>query len=61
MPIEEAVKIIREGANSHFDAKISDMFLTVSCDKIIDVILSDGNIILDINSRKFLNSTIFLT
>lgn len=54
MPIEEAVKIIREGANSHFDAKISDMFLTVSCDKIIDVILSDGNIILDINSRKIL-------
>lgn len=54
MPIQEAVKIIKEGAGTHFDGKISDMFLSVKCDKIIDVILSESEEILDANSRKIL-------
>ncbi|MGN0014116.1 MAG: HD domain-containing phosphohydrolase [Candidatus Gastranaerophilaceae bacterium] len=54
MPIEEAVKIIQEGADEHFDKKISELFLTINCDKIIDVILSEGDITLDANSRKIL-------
>lgn len=54
MPIQDAIKIIREGANDHFDSRIVDLFLSVSCDKIIDVILSDSTVVLDINSRKIL-------
>ena len=54
MPIHDAVKIIREGAGSHFDKKITDVFLSVSVDKIIDVIIYDSNTILDIKSRKIL-------
>ena len=54
MPIQEAVKIIKDGAGSHFDGRITDLFLTIPCDKIIDVILSDSNLILDVTSRKIL-------
>ena len=54
MPVQEAVKIIREGADTHFDKKITDVFLSISADKIIDVILFENDIILDINSRKIL-------
>lgn len=54
MPINEAVKIIREGADTHFDRKITDVFLSVSADKITDVILFENDIILDVNSRKIL-------
>ena len=54
MPIEEAVKIIREGAGTHFDARIVDLFLTIPCDKIIDVILADSEVVLDAFSRKIL-------
>ncbi len=48
MPIEEAIKIIKDGANTHFDARVTDMFLSLPCDKIIDVTLSDGDVILDV-------------
>ncbi|MBQ2644663.1 hypothetical protein IJG14_03715, partial [bacterium] len=54
MPIQDAIKIIREGAGNHFDNRIVDLFLSVNCDKIIDVILSDSNVILDAYSRKIL-------
>lgn len=54
MPIQEAIKIIREGADTHFDRRITDLFLSVSCDKIIDVILSDSEAVLDLSSRKIL-------
>jgi len=54
MPIQDAVKIIKDGAGTHFDKRITDTFLSVSSDKIIDVIMFDTNSILDINSRKIL-------
>lgn len=54
MPIQDAIKIIREGADNHFDSRVVDLFLSVSCDKIIDVILSDSNVVLDITSRQIL-------
>ena len=54
MPIEEAIKIIKDGANTHFDARVTNMFLSLPCDKIIDVTLSDGDVILDVESRKIL-------
>ena len=54
MPIQDAVQIIKDGAGSHFDGRITDLFLTIPCDKIIDVILSDSNTVLDLTSRKIL-------
>lgn len=54
MPIAQAVKIIQDGANNHFDAKITDAFLSLSCDKIIDVILFNNTIVLSANDRKIL-------
>lgn len=54
MPMQDAIKIIREGAGNHFDEHITDLFLSLACDKIIDVILSDSDTALSINSRKIL-------
>jgi len=54
MPIQDAVKIIKDGAGTHFDKKITDVFLNIQADKIIDVILFDSNNILDIKSRQIL-------
>lgn len=54
MPIQDAVNIIKEGAGTHFDKKITDVFLAIQADKIIDVILFENDAILDINSRKIL-------
>lgn len=54
MPIQDAVKIIQEGAGTHFDKKITDVFLSIQADKIIDVILFDNDNILDIKSRQIL-------
>lgn len=56
MPIQEAVKIIQDGAGTHFDEKITYEFLSLSVDKIIDVILSDCHSILDIASRQKLEN-----
>ena len=56
MPIQDAVKIIREGAGTHFDERITDLFLSITCDRIIDIILSDSDCALDANSRKILES-----
>lgn len=54
MPIQDAIKIIREGAGTHFDERITDLFLSITCDRIIDIILSDSDCALDANSRKIL-------
>ncbi len=54
MPIQDAVKIIREGAGTHFDERITELFLSIPCDRIIDIILSDCDTALDVNSRKIL-------
>ena len=56
MNIQDAVKIIREGAGTHFDERITDLFLSITCDRIIDIILSDSDCALDANSRKILES-----
>ncbi len=56
MPIQDAVNIIKEGADTHFDRRISDLFLSVSCDKIIDIILSQSDVKFDNNSKEVLKN-----
>lgn len=54
MPIDEAVKIIQDGADVHFDTKISEIFLSLTCDKIIDVILFDNSSVITLYDRKII-------
>ena len=54
MPVQDAVKIIKDGAGNHFDKKITDIFLSIPADKIIDVILFENDAVLDIKSRQIL-------
>jgi HD-GYP domain-containing protein (c-di-GMP phosphodiesterase class II) len=54
MPIQDAIKIIREGADNHFDKDIVNLFLTTTCDKILNIILFDSENVLDSHSQKIL-------
>ena len=54
MEIQDAIKILIEGANSHFDKKIVDVFLSIRCDKIINVLTCDSNIEISQNDRLLL-------
>ncbi len=54
MPMNEALKIIIDGKNKHFDAKITDAFLSLSCDVITDILISEFNMQLKENDRKIL-------
>lgn len=41
MPIGNAINILIEGMNAHFDKVVVDAFLNISCAKIIDVFLTE--------------------
>ena len=56
MPIVEALKIIIDGTNKHFDGKIVEAFLNIKCDVITEVLISEYNIILKDTDRKILSS-----
>ena len=44
MKIEDAIKILLEGSNKHFDKNIVDTFLGISADKIIDVFVTESDL-----------------
>lgn len=54
MPIKNAIAILVEGNNKHFDKVIVDAFLNISCDKIIDIFLTEYNMTLDETNRGLL-------
>lgn len=56
MPINQAVGIIQDGADNHFDGKITETFLSLACDKIIDVILFNSPTVLGAKDRQILES-----
>lgn len=41
MPIQNAINILLEGSGKHFDKMIIDTFLSIPCDKIIDIFLTE--------------------
>lgn len=41
MPIKDAIAIIEKGAGAHFDPKIVEAFLSIPCDKMVDVFLTE--------------------
>ncbi len=56
MPMKDAIDIIIEGKNKHFDGKITDAFLSLPCDVITDVLISEYKTELNSKDRKILSS-----
>ena len=56
MPMEEALKIMLDGRNKHFDGKIVDIFMNLTCDVIIKVLITDYKLKLKEEDRKILSS-----
>jgi len=54
MKIENAISILIEDSEKHFDKKIVDVFLGISTDKIIDVFLTDSELSLSGTDRDIL-------
>ncbi len=55
MPISDALKIMTDGKNKHFDGKIVDVFLSLPCDVITDILISEYKIKLKDKDRKILS------
>lgn len=56
MPIVEAIGIIDKGAGAHFDPNIVNYFLSIPCDKMVDVFLTEYNSLLKEEHRQILDS-----
>lgn len=56
MPIKDALNIIIDGRNKHFDGKITDAFLSLHCDVIVDILISEYKMQLKEKDRKILAS-----
>ncbi len=54
MPIKDALNIMLDGKNKHFDGKIIDAFLSLNCDVITDVLISEYNTKIKEKDRKIL-------
>lgn len=55
MPIKDALNIIVNGKNEHFDPVIVDAFLNISCDAIINILASEYNIPIDNQDKQLLS------
>ena len=55
MPIAQAIDIIVKGAGSHFDPKIVEAFMSIPCDKMVDVFLTEYNSVLQEHDREILD------
>lgn len=53
MPIEKAIDILVKDSGTHFDKKMTDTFLSVETDKIVDVVILN-NKEMDENDRAIL-------
>ena len=54
MKIQDAIKVLIDGSNKHFDKKIVDVFLSITCDKIINVLTCDFNLEIIQNDKLLL-------
>ena len=54
MPIEKAIGILIKDTGTHFDKKMTDAFLSIEADKIINVMITDSKT-LDLNDKVILN------
>ena len=56
MPMNDALKIMIDGKNKHFDGKIVDAFLSIPVDVITDILISDYHLQIKDKDRKILSS-----
>lgn len=56
MPIKNVINILIEGAGSHFDPKLIDIFLSIPIEKIIKVFVTDSGDKIDENDSLVLNN-----
>lgn len=54
MPIINVIEILLKDSGSHFDKKIVDTFLAASTDKIVEVFLTENNMVLEKVHKEFL-------
>ncbi|MCQ2790370.1 MAG: hypothetical protein MJ229_08365, partial [bacterium] len=55
MPINNVINILIKDSGSHFDKKIADCFLHLTCDKIIEVFLTENHLNFKDEDRKLLS------
>ena len=55
MPIKEVISILINDSGSHFDPEITKVFLKISCDKIINVFLTETNSCISENEKEILS------
>ena len=56
MPIDEALKIMIDGKNKHFDGKIVEAFLSLPCDIVTEALISEHEKHINSKDRKILSS-----
>ncbi|MCD7879925.1 MAG: GAF domain-containing protein [Candidatus Gastranaerophilales bacterium] len=56
MPFKDALNIIIEGRNKHFDSKIVDAFLSVPCNLITEILISEYNMDFKEQDKQILSS-----
>ena len=56
MPMKEALNIMIEGKNKHFDGKIVDAFLNLTCDVIAEVLISEYGLIMKDVDKEVLST-----
>ena len=56
MPIKDVIKILIDDSGSHFDPNVTDNFLKISCDKIVEVFLSEKKQSLSENDKNILSN-----
>ena len=56
MPMNNVLDIMLEGKNKHFDGKIVDAFLSISCDVLMEVLLSEFEMHLNDKDRRSLST-----
>ena len=56
MPMKDALNIMIEGKNKHFDGKIVDAFLSIPCDIVMNVLISEFDSELKEKDKKLLET-----
>ncbi len=56
MPIKKAIDILVQGKDAHFDQLVVDAFLSIGCDKIIDIFLTEYDSVLSQEHRSILSN-----
>jgi len=54
MPIKDVISILLKDSGTHFDKKVVDCFLALNTDKLVQVFLTENELVLDSSHKKIL-------